>query len=126
VRYVNSGVTLGSVNLPEVNLRSLTLDEPNHARVIYIHNNVPGVLRKVNEILGDHNVDKQITDNKGDVAYLMADISSVTPNDLKEISDALEGLSCKFCNIVNLRYILTKSSSHSYSNFVLKAHKIFG
>lgn len=33
VRYVNSGVTLGAVNLPEVNLRSLTLDESNHARV---------------------------------------------------------------------------------------------
>lgn len=33
VRYVNEGVTLGSVNLPEVNLRSLTIDEPNHARV---------------------------------------------------------------------------------------------
>ena len=46
VRYVNSGVTLGAVNLPEVNLRSLTPDERNHARVIYIHHNVPGVLRK--------------------------------------------------------------------------------
>lgn len=33
VRYVNSGVTLGAVNLPEVNLRSLTPDEHNHARV---------------------------------------------------------------------------------------------
>ena len=33
VRYVNSGVTLGAVNFPEVNLRSLTLDERNHARV---------------------------------------------------------------------------------------------
>ncbi|KAK2628648.1 hypothetical protein QTJ16_001751 [Diplocarpon rosae] len=96
VRYVNSGVTIGSVNLPEVSLRSLTLDESNHARVIYIHHNVPGVLRKgaaVNEILGDHNVDKQTTDNKGDVAYLMADISSVQPHQIKEISDALENLS---------------------------------
>ncbi|PBP23841.1 D-isomer specific 2-hydroxyacid dehydrogenase [Diplocarpon rosae] len=93
VRYVNSGVTVGSVNLPEVSLRSLTLDESNHARVIYIHHNVPGVLRKVNEILGDHNVDKQTTDNKGDVAYLMADISSVQPHQIKEISDALENLS---------------------------------
>lgn len=36
VRYVNSGVTLGAVNLPEVNLRSLTLDESNHARVGFI------------------------------------------------------------------------------------------
>lgn len=32
-RYVNEGATLGAVNLPEVNLRSLTMDEPNHARV---------------------------------------------------------------------------------------------
>jgi D-3-phosphoglycerate dehydrogenase / 2-oxoglutarate reductase len=46
VRYVNEGSTLGAVNMPEVNLRSLTLDEPNHVRVIYIHKNVPGVLRK--------------------------------------------------------------------------------
>lgn len=33
VRYVNQGTTLGAVNLPEVALRSLTMDEPNHARV---------------------------------------------------------------------------------------------
>ena len=46
IRYVNEGVTLGAVNMPEVNLRSLTLDEPNHVRVIYIHQNIPGVLRK--------------------------------------------------------------------------------
>ncbi|KUJ20202.1 D-3-phosphoglycerate dehydrogenase [Mollisia scopiformis] len=92
VRYVNSGVTLGAVNLPEVNLRSLMSDEQNHARVIYIHHNVPGVLRKVNEILGDHNVDKQITDNKGDVAYLMADVSDVSPTEIKEIFESLEAL----------------------------------
>ena len=33
VRYINQGITLGSVNLPEAQLRSLTLEEPNHARV---------------------------------------------------------------------------------------------
>ena len=48
VRYVNEGATLGAVNMPEVNLRSLTMEEPNHVRVIYIHHNVPGVLRKGN------------------------------------------------------------------------------
>jgi D-3-phosphoglycerate dehydrogenase / 2-oxoglutarate reductase len=46
IRYVNEGVTLGAVNLPEVSLRSLTIDEPENARVIFIHRNVPGVLRK--------------------------------------------------------------------------------
>ena len=45
VRYVNEGSTLGAVNMPEVNLRSLTMDEPNHVRVVYIHRNIPGVLR---------------------------------------------------------------------------------
>ena len=84
VRYVNEGTTLGAVNLPEVNLRSLTMDEPNHVRVIYIHRNIPGVLRGgeiyrslyplgkllmllVNAILGNHNVDKQMTDSRGEV-----------------------------------------------------------
>ncbi|KAI8965655.1 hypothetical protein F5Y11DRAFT_311951 [Daldinia sp. FL1419] len=95
VRYINLGITLGSVNMPEVNMRSLTLEEPNHARIIYIHNNVPGVLRKVNEILGNHNVDKQISDSKGDLAYLMADVSDVQTSDLKEIQDSLEALSSR-------------------------------
>lgn len=49
----------------------------------------------VNEILGDHNVDKQITDNKGDVAYLMADVSDVSPAEIKEIFENLEALQCK-------------------------------
>ncbi len=92
VRYINEGTTLGSVNLPEVTMRSLTLEEPNHARVIYIHRNVPGVLRKVNTILGNHNVSKQNSDSKGDIAYLMADVTDVKPEDLREISDSLEAL----------------------------------
>lgn len=36
VRYINNGVTLGAVNLPEVNLRSIAVDERNHARVIIL------------------------------------------------------------------------------------------
>ncbi|KAL4787758.1 hypothetical protein BJX76DRAFT_317526 [Aspergillus varians] len=95
VRYVNEGSTLGAVNLPEVTLRSLTMDEPDHARVIYIHRNVPGVLRKVNEILGDHNVDKQMTDSRGDVAYLMADISNVNNATIKDLYERLESLSSR-------------------------------
>ncbi len=92
VRYVNEGVTTGAVNMPEVALRSLTMEEPDHARVIFIHQNVPGVLRRVNEILGDHNVDKQMTDSRGDVAYLMADISSVKETEVAALYRELEGL----------------------------------
>ncbi|KKY25541.1 putative d-3-phosphoglycerate dehydrogenase [Phaeomoniella chlamydospora] len=92
VKYVNEGTTVGAVNMPEVALRSLTMDEPEHARVIYIHKNIPGVLRKVNELLGDHNVDKQMTDSRGDVAYLMADISNVNASQIKELYDSFEAL----------------------------------
>lgn len=104
MRYINQGITLNSVNLPEVNLRSLTLDEPDHARVIYIHRNIPGVLRRVNEILGNHNVDKQITDSKGDIAYLMADVSDVKGEDIKDISDSLDALSCE-CSPLSPRVV---------------------
>ena len=92
VNYVNFGTTTQAVNMPEVTLRSLTLDEPNHVRVIYIHKNVPGVLRRVNEILGGHNVDKQMTDSRGEVAYLMADISSVNVREVKDLYQSLEDL----------------------------------
>lgn len=92
VNYVNFGTTSQAVNMPEVTLRSLTMEEPNHVRVIYIHKNVPGVLRRVNEILGDHNVDKQMTDSRGDVAYLMADISNVNVSEIKSLYQSLEDL----------------------------------
>ena len=82
--------------------------------MIYIHKNIPGVLRKVNEIIGDHNVDKQMTDSRGDVssldqrainekqaanrtqvAYLMADISNVDTATIKDLYERLENLPCK-------------------------------
>jgi D-3-phosphoglycerate dehydrogenase len=44
VHYVNEGITLGAVNMPEVKLRSMTTAEPNWVRVAYVHKNVPGVL----------------------------------------------------------------------------------
>jgi len=50
------------------------------------------VLRRVNEILGDHNVDKQMTDSKGDTAYLMADISDVKERQIATLYKDLEGL----------------------------------
>jgi D-3-phosphoglycerate dehydrogenase len=108
VRYVNEGTTLGAVNLPEVALRSLTPEDVGFARVIFIHKNIPGVLRRgrfhltddqadgpVNEILSDHNVHKQMTDSKGDVAYLMADVSNVSQAQIKSLWQDLEDMSSR-------------------------------
>jgi dGTP triphosphohydrolase len=49
----------------------------------------------VNAVLQDHNVEKQMSDSRGDVAYLMADISDVKEEEIRTLFQSLEGLSCK-------------------------------
>lgn len=92
VKYVNEGSTLGAVNMPEVNLRNVTPDEPNCVRVVFIHKNVPGVLRQVNGVLLNHNINKQSSDSRGDVAYLMADCSEVKEDEIRDLFQSLEEL----------------------------------
>ncbi|KAF7797755.1 hypothetical protein EIP86_008955 [Pleurotus ostreatoroseus] len=88
-RYLNYGATLGAVNFPEVDLRAITADEGEHVRVCHVHNNVPGVLRQVNELLSPYNVEKQYSDSKGDIAYLMADIANVSPQDVNKLQSLI-------------------------------------
>ena len=95
VGYVNQGVTIGSVNMPEVQLRGLTAEDLTHVRVVFIHKNVPGVLRRVNELLGDHNVEKQMSDSRGDVAYAMADVKDVSKEEIQEMYEGFESLSSR-------------------------------
>lgn len=84
-RYLNFGSTLGAVNFPEVDLRAIDEDQANQIRVCYVHVNQPGVLRQVNEILSPYNVEKQYSDSKGDIAYLMADIADVSKRDVEKL-----------------------------------------
>ncbi|KAH3902715.1 D-3-phosphoglycerate dehydrogenase 2 [Saccharomycodes ludwigii] len=89
LKYINEGSSIGAVNFPEVSLRALDLDQENTVRVLYIHKNVPGVLKTVNNILSDHNIEKQYSDSNGDIAYLIADICDVNQSDIKDIYDKL-------------------------------------
>ncbi|KAF9981335.1 D-3-phosphoglycerate dehydrogenase 2 [Modicella reniformis] len=84
VKFINYGTSIGAVNFPEVDLRAIK-DEENSIRLCYTHSNVPGVLRQITNILADHNVDKQFSDSKGKIAYLMADISDVTSEQIQDI-----------------------------------------
>lgn len=43
-------------------------------------------LQEINEIFADHNVDKQYSDSKGAIAYLMADITQVTEEHIETIN----------------------------------------
>ena len=88
-RYLNYGSTLGAVNFPEVDLRAISGDVTSNVRVCHVHNNIPGVLRQVNEVLSPYNVEKQYSDSKGEVAYLMADISNVSPQDVNRLREQI-------------------------------------
>jgi D-3-phosphoglycerate dehydrogenase / 2-oxoglutarate reductase len=88
-RYLNYGSSVGAVNFPEVDLRAITADQGNNVRVCHVHNNIPGVLRQVNEVLSPYNVEKQYSDSKGDVAYLMADIADVSPQDVNKLRELI-------------------------------------
>ncbi|CEI93261.1 Putative D-3-phosphoglycerate dehydrogenase [Rhizopus microsporus] len=58
----------------------------------YLINNARGTVvqipaLEINRIFADHNVEKQHSDSKGNIAYVMADIANIT--DLKGLYDAL-------------------------------------
>ena len=91
-RYLNQGSTTGAVNFPEVDLRAIAADEPGRVRVCHVHVNQPGVLRQVNEVLSPYNVEKQFSDSKGDVAYLMADIADVSLRDINRLREQIRQL----------------------------------
>ncbi|RKP13243.1 hypothetical protein BJ684DRAFT_20252 [Piptocephalis cylindrospora] len=72
LRFISRGSSLGAVNVPEVDLRA---NGKRIIRVLHMHNNVPGVLGRINEILSSFNVEKQICESRGALAYLMLDLS---------------------------------------------------
>ena len=88
-RYLGYGSTLGAVNFPEVDLRAIPVDQAGQIRICHIHRNQPGVLKQVNDALSPYNVEKQYSDSKGDIAYVMADIADVSHTDLPNLKDRI-------------------------------------
>lgn len=83
-KYVELGASAGSVNFPHVELAP----SPGTHRIMHVHQNVPGVLRDVNRIVGDANanVHAQLLSTNPDIGYLVVDLdNSVT----KAVSEAL-------------------------------------
>ncbi|KAJ2459397.1 D-3-phosphoglycerate dehydrogenase 2, partial [Coemansia sp. RSA 2424] len=97
VKYINSGASVNAVNFAECDLRAIPSTDLTTVRIVNVHQNVPGVLRQINNILADYNVNKQISDSKGDVAYFMAD---VTVNNPKEINTIYEQVTAIQENII--------------------------
>ena len=71
--YVKTGDSTLSVNLPSCHLEY----EEGSYRLMHIHDNVPGILRAINGILGDRgiNVERQSLNTRGTLGYAIYDIN---------------------------------------------------
>jgi D-3-phosphoglycerate dehydrogenase len=56
MKFINNGTTLGAVNFPEVDLRIPAADSKT-VRFINVHSNVPGVLKQINKLLSEYNIE---------------------------------------------------------------------
>ncbi len=78
--YVRHGTTSLSVNLP-----SLTPGRSTHAqRIAHIHQNTPGVLAHVNQVLAEHgvNIGGQVLATRGHTGYVVTDTGSALSTDV--------------------------------------------
>lgn len=70
--YINTGGTSNSVNFPNITLPTLE----NAHRLIHIHNNVPGILAKINQVLAANeiNIAGQYLKTNEHIGYVITDI----------------------------------------------------
>ncbi len=73
MEYINTGSTSNSVNFPNLTLPILE----NAHRLIHIHNNVPGILAKINQILAANgiNIVGQYLKTNEHIGYVITDIN---------------------------------------------------
>jgi len=71
--YINTGSTSNSVNFPNLTLPTLE----NAHRLIHIHENVPGILARINQVLADHgiNIVGQYLKTNELIGYVITDIN---------------------------------------------------
>jgi D-3-phosphoglycerate dehydrogenase len=84
MEYINTGSTSNSVNFPNLTLPTLE----NAHRLIHIHNNVPGILAKINRILADNgiNIVGQYLKTNESIGYVITDINKEYNKDvIKEL-----------------------------------------
>lgn len=78
--YVRTGDSLLSVNLPQCHLEY----EEGSYRLMHIHHNVPGILRAINDILADReiNIERQALNTRGTLGYAIYDINRACDQEL--------------------------------------------
>ncbi len=85
--FINAGATSMSVNFPQLDLGL----HPDTRRLVHVHRNVPGVLAKINGLLGEHkvNVESQLLGTRGEIGYVITDIGT---GDTGQVLAGLSGM----------------------------------
>jgi D-3-phosphoglycerate dehydrogenase / 2-oxoglutarate reductase len=89
VDYFDSGSTMGAVNFPQVQLQARSLG----ARFSHVHRNAPGMLRRLNEVFlqRDINIFAQYLETDKEVGYVVLD-ADLAGQSSSEILDEIRGL----------------------------------
>jgi D-3-phosphoglycerate dehydrogenase / 2-oxoglutarate reductase len=88
VKFVNAGVTTGSVNFPNVDVPPT----PGKHRILNVHKNVPGVLRDINHLVSDlgANIAAQVLATDPEIGYLVMDLDQDVSRDVRKAMAALD------------------------------------
>ena len=88
VSFSDIGTSVGAVNFPAVNLPPAK----NAHRILHVHRNMPGMLRQVNDVIADRdiNVLGQYLATTNQIGYLVFDIASDMPS--SEILETLRNI----------------------------------
>ena len=75
-KYSDNGSTITSVNFPEVALPA----HPGKHRILHVHQNVPGVLSRINHVFSDNhiNISGQYLQTNEKVGYVVIDIDAAS------------------------------------------------
>jgi D-3-phosphoglycerate dehydrogenase len=71
IEYSDTGTTVGAVNFPQVQLPK----HPHGTRYMHVHRNVPGLLRRVDDVFSarDLNIAAQFLQTDGEIGYVVVD-----------------------------------------------------
>ena len=72
-RFVLEGCSTGSINFPAIGTRP---PKVNSRRIINIHKNVRGVVREIDNILSEFNIQKQVIETNGEIGYIVIDVET--------------------------------------------------